>query len=264
RLCVSKAKRIVIMSDVQAPYEDRKLVKAFTRFIKEYVPDELVNIGDLADFPQPSRWNKNTRGEYAEDIYRDSEYIKAKILGPLREAYDGPIGVLEGNHDLRPRQYLAEYAPALDGGWAADNFRFENPSDFKSFGIEKLPDFYEFAPEAVITRGDLGGIRMSQEAGRTALNGAKEKCGKSVIMGHTPRLGKASKSHGYDQKIVRTITEVEVGNMMDMRQAGYLKGAAGNWQKGFAIAYVDRRHVQVDLIEVSNRRFTVEGVTYRV
>lgn len=261
---MSKAKRIVIMSDVQAPYEDRKLVKAFIRFVKEYVPDELVNIGDLADFPQPSRWNKNTRGEYAEDIYRDSEYIKAKILGPLREVYDGPIGVLEGNHDLRPRQYLAEYAPALDGGWAADNFRFENLLDFKSFGIEKLPDFYDFAPDWVMTHGHLGGIRMTQEAGRTALNGAKEKFGKSVIMGHTHRLGKASKSYGYDQKIVRTITGVEVGNMMDMRQAGYLKGAAGNWQQGFAIAYVDGRHVQVDLIEVSNRRFTVEGVTYRV
>jgi len=257
-------KTYVIISDTQAPYEDTKAYRAVVRFIGERQPDEVVHIGDLADFPQPSRWNKNTRGEYAEDIYRDSEYIKAKILGPLREAYDGPIGVLEGNHDLRPRQYLAEYAPALDGGWAADNFRFENLLDFKSFGIEKLPDFYDFAPDWVMTHGHLGGIRMTQEAGRTALNGAKEKFGKSVIMGHTHRLGKASKSYGYDQKIVRTITGVEVGNMMDMRQAGYLKGAAGNWQQGFAIAYVDGRHVQVDLIEVSNRRFTVEGVTYRV
>lgn len=251
---------ICVMPDIQAPYEDRKFVKALIRFIGEYNPDEVVNIGDLADYPQPSRWSKDTRAEFEGSIYEDSDYIKRNVLEPLRTAYSGPIGVLEGNHDLRPREYLEKYAPALSG---ATNFNFENLLDFEGFDVTRLPDFYEFTSGWVMTHGHLANIRLSQISAQTALNAAK-KLGQSVIMGHTHRLGIASHTEGYNAKVTRHLTGVEVGHAMDMRQATYLKKGTPNWQQGFAMVYVSGDVVQVDPIAVTKGTFIVEGETYIV
>lgn len=254
-------KTIVVLSDIQAPYEDRKLLRSAINFVSDYQPDEVVQIGDLADFPKPSRWSKGTAAEFEGSVYEDCAYIRKNFFEPLRAVYSGPLGILEGNHDERPRVYLKQYAPALAG---TDHFDMENLLDFDSFGARKLPEFHEFAPDWVITHGHRGGIRLTQEAGRTALNAAVQKFFKSVIMGHTHRLGKISKSFGYSGDVHRTFTGVEVGNMMDMRLAGYLKGGTANWQQGFAVIHIDGSHVNVQPIEVANKRFVVDGVTYKV
>lgn len=254
-------KRIVVLSDIQAPYEDRRALKAVTRFVGEYQPDELVQIGDLADYPQPSRWSKDSAAEFQGSVFADSQYIVDKVLAPIRSVYAGPFGVIEGNHDERPRVYLAKYAPALAESKA---FHMDSLLQFDQLGINWLPDFYDFAPGWVMTHGHKGGIRLTQEPGKTALNAATGKFLKSVIMGHTHRLGAMTRSFGYDQKISRMITGVEVGNLMNMRLAGYLKGGAANWQSGFVIVYVDGNYVRPDLIPIMNGRFTVEGETYTI
>lgn len=252
-------KRIVIISDTQMPYEDRKAVKAVIRFVAEYQPDEVVQIGDLVDYPTPSRWTKDTRGEFEGSVKEDSNYVKEKFLSPLREVFDGPIGVVEGNHDLRPREYLRKYAPALDD--MAELFNIENLLDFDRFGITKLPDFYEIAPGWVATHGHLGGIRLSPIAGNTALNAAK-RFGKSVVMGHTHRLGIGSFTNGYGGNVEAQVTGFEVGNLMNMKLATYLKGATANWQQGIGILHVDGKHVRPEVVPIVGRKFTVEGQTY--
>lgn len=253
-------KTYVIISDTQAPYEDSKAYRAVVRFIGERQPDEVVHIGDLMDYPQPSRWNKDTRGEFEGSVVEDSEYAKKRLLAPLRAVYDGPIKVLEGNHDERPRVYIEKYAPAVSD---IPGFHFSDLLDFDGFGIEQAPDWYEIAPDWVITHGHLGGIRLSQIGGVTSLNAAK-KFGVSIIMGHTHRLAKNSYSLGLGQEVRKILTGVEVGNLMDMKHANYLKKGVGNWQQGFAMAHVDGSHVQVDLIAINHGKFTVEGETYVV
>lgn len=254
------SKRYVIMPDVQAPYEDKKAVKAFTRFVGDYQPDELVCIGDLADYPQPSRWSKDTAGEFEGSVFKDSEYIKANILAPIRESYAGRFTFIEGNHDERPRVYLSKYAPALAESGAFDPATL---LDFQQFEIEQTGDFYEFAPGWMMTHGHKGGIRLTQTAGTTALNAARRFV-RSVIMGHTHRLATLSHTYGYGAKVTKIVTGVEVGNLMDMRQAGYLKGATANWQQGFSVVTVSGQHVNAEIIQIRNRKFTVEGVEYEV
>lgn len=406
---MSKAKSYVVISDTQTPFEDKKAMKAVVNFIGEYQPDEVVHIGDVVDFPQPSRWNKGTREEFEGSVFADAEYTIKNLIQPLREVYSGDIGFLEGNHDLRPRSYLDKYAPALSTSGA---FNFETLLEFDNYEIRKLPSFYKFAPNWVMTHGHLGGISLSRIAGNTALNAAK-KLGVSVIMGHcfdqeteiltpegwvrheslttdsvvltknketgalewnkvnevfrythftelvhikaqgldlaltgghgmlyhaprdafgavqwkeataeelygeeiavptldtsapyvcvskanwsrqpysgvvwcvsvdngtlvvrrngktaitqnTHRLGLGSHSVGYGGTVSQTLTGMEVGNLMDMKQAGYLKGAAGNWQQGFGLVHVDGKHVQATPIQISGKKFVVDGVTYNV
>lgn len=253
------SKTYVVISDTQMPYEHRPSVAAVLRFIGDYQPDEVVQIGDLVDFPQPSRWSKDSAAEFQGSVFEDAEYAKVRFFEPLRAVYDGPVGVLEGNHDERPRKYLSKYAPALAASRA---FHMDEMLDFDGFGVKWLPDFYEFAPDWVMTHGHKGGIRLTQEAGKTALNAAI-RFGSSVIMGHTHRLGALPKTFGYDAKL-RTLWGVEVGNLMDMKQAQYLNGATANWQQGFAIVRVDQDHVNAQTIPITGGKFVVDGETYTI
>ncbi|MBM4592649.1 hypothetical protein GS454_04675 [Rhodococcus hoagii] len=252
--------RIVIVSDTQIPYEDRRALKAVIGFIGDYQPDRVIHIGDLADFPQPSRWSKGTAAEFEGSVFSDSEKVKSRFLAPLRAVYDGPVGVHEGNHDERARVYLAKYAPALAESGA---FNLDVLLDFDGFGVELLPEFFDVAPGWITTHGHRGGIRLTQNSGMTALNAAK-KFGKSVAMGHTHRLGVCSFTNGYGGKTT-TVTGLEVGNLMDMKQAQYLKGGTANWRQGFGLLTVDGKHVQATPVAISEaRKFTVDGDTWSV
>lgn len=256
------SRSIVILSDTQCPYEDKRALKSVIKFVGDYQPDEVIHVGDVVDFPQPSRWTKGTREEFEGSVFEDAAYTVKNLVAPLREVYSGPIGFHEGNHDLRPRDYLAKYAPAL--AYAASKpFHVETLLQFDEYEIELLPEFNRIAPGWITTHGHRGGISLSRIAGNTALNAAR-KLGTSLIMGHTHRLGRGSESVGYDGKIVRQITGLEVGNLMDMKAAGYLKGGTANWQQGFGLIHIDGPHVQATPVSITNRRFVVDGVTYQV
>src|SRR5690606_34525490 len=253
------SKRIVIVPDTQIPLHHRKAMKRVIDFIGEYQPDEVVHIGDLMDYPQPSRWSKDTRAEFEGSVFEDSEMGKKHFLEPLREVYSGPVGVIEGNHDARPREYLEKYAPALAESRA---FHMDTLLDFEKYNVQWLPKFYELAPGWVATHGHKGGIRLTQDAGKTALN-AGVRFGKSVVMGHTHRLAALPKSFGYDGNI-QTIWGVEAGNLMDMRQAQYLKGATANWQMGFVILLVNKDRVTPVVVPIVDNEFTVDGTVYEI
>jgi hypothetical protein len=182
------------------------------------------------------------------------------LLEPIREVYDGPFKAHEGNHDERARTYLSKYAPALAESGA---FNMENLLDFNKFGVELLPTFYKVAPGWITTHGHLGGISMSRIAGNTALNAAK-KFQASVVIGHTHRMGISSHSFGYGGDIVKSVTGMEVGHLMDMKMAQYLKQATGNWQMGFGLLTVEGQHVKPEMVPINQGRFTVDGFTWQV
>lgn len=255
------SQRIVVISDTQIPFDDRKALAAVVRFIRDYQPDEVLHIGDLMDYPSPSRWTKGTSEEFAQRIKPDSEQCKKRFLGPLRDVYDGPVGVLEGNHDERPFEYLHKYAPAL-AEYAAD-FKFENLLDFDGFGVVVRPEFYKVAPGWIATHGHRGGIRLSQNAGDTAANAAK-RFNSSVVMGHTHRLGLKPETRGYGGNVNATLWGMEVGNLMNMKLATYLKGGTANWQQGFGLLTVEGQHVKPEIVPITNGRFSVHGDVWTV
>lgn len=249
---------IVVLPDTHFPDQDKRAVNAVIEFIGEIQPDQVIHIGDLMDYPQPSRWTKDTRAEFEGSVYTDSEKCVNEFLKPLREVYSGPIGIHEGNHDERTRVYMERYAPALA---QTDMFNFDKLCQFEELDIEKLPDFYDVAPGWITTHGHRGGIRLNQNAGMTALNGAK-KGGKSIVMGHTHRQGHCAFTTGLEGKQSR-INGIEVGNLMDQTKAGYLKGATGNWQTGFVILEIDGKHVSPRLIPITHGRFIYNGKVYK-
>ena len=255
------SKRVLIVPDTQLPFDDRKALKAVIQAIGDIQPDEVIHIGDLMDYPTPSRWTKGTAVEFSKVVKAHGEQAKTRFLKPLREVYSGPVGIHEGNHDLRPREYLTKYAPAL--AEFEDSFHFENLLDFDGFGVKLLPEFNDVAPGWVTTHGHRGGINLSQIAGNTALNAAK-KFGTSVVMGHTHRMGIGSYTYGVGGSARAVVTGMEVGNLMDMKQAGYLKGGTGNWQQGFGLLTVEGQHVKPEVVPISRGSFSVDGRVWKV
>lgn len=254
-------KRVLVYPDVQIPYHNPLQVRALNRFIGEWQPDELLYIGDFMDFPEPSVWNKNTRAEFEGSIFRDVE-IGKRHFGEIRSLLPfGLISFLVGNHDSRPAAYLAKHAPALDG---SDAFHARTLLDFDGFGIVEQPPFYEFAPGWVATHGHLD-ISLSQIGGRTA-SLAAEQLGRSVVMGHTHRLGIISETKGYAGK-AKTLTGVEVGHVMDMRPGHtpkWLKKGMANWQSGFAVLYIEGSNVFPVTVPMKNDgSFIFEGRWHR-
>ncbi|MGW2539340.1 metallophosphoesterase [Kitasatospora sp. NPDC001574] len=248
-------KRIVVISDTQIPFEDKRALKNVISFIGEYQPDEVIQIGDLVDYPAPSRWSAGTRAEFEGNVIKDSEYAKKAFLAPLREAYQGPIKVLEGNHDERPRKYLASRAPALA---AEDQFyKFENLLDFQAYEVEKAEPYYPFAPGWLAIHGHES-PGLNQVPGATARMKAI-KAGVSVVMGHTHRLAISPHTTGHNGRL-KTIYGFEVGHLMDVRQASYLKNGPANWQKGFGLFYVGKYSATPHAIPVADDgSFVVEG-----
>ncbi|MGH3401055.1 MAG: hypothetical protein ACRDRJ_00805 [Streptosporangiaceae bacterium] len=151
----------------------------------------------------------------------------------------------EGNHDLRPRAYFEKYCPALDD---YNPFGLDTLLDFDGFGVRLLPDFYEFARGWVSTHGHLG-FSLNRIVGVTALNAAK-RIGKNVICGHTHRAGIVSESTGYGGKL-QTVTGMEVGHLMDIGKADYLRNGWANWQCTFAIVDISGRLVSPHVVPVA-------------
>ena len=253
------AESVLVIPDMHYPDTDMRLFGAVLGAIKEVKPDRIIQIGDLMDYPQPSRWTKGTRYEFEGSVFADSEKAVKNVIEPLRKVFDGPIGVHEGNHDLRPRAYLEKYAPALA---ETEKFNFENLLRFEEFGIERLPDFNKVAPGWITTHGHLGGIRLSQIAGNTPLNAAK-KMGVSIVMGHSHRAGIGHYTVGYAGS-GSTVTGMEVGHILNPKKVTYLKGATGNWQQALGWLTIDGQHVTPQLIPVSKGKFSIEGRVFKI
>jgi predicted phosphodiesterase len=243
-------KRILIISDLQIPFHDPRLVNNLIGFVKRYKPDQVVSIGDEIDLPSVSRWQRGTIGEYTGTIGRDRD-MTVKILEQLRVN-----NVVRSNHTDRLFNYIANQAPGLMG---IPELQLENFLRLPELGITYHKKPMPIAPNWIAVHGDYG--RISQIAGQTALKQALQH-GKSVVCGHTHRLGLTHATEASGGVIGRILTGLEVGNSMQFSKAHYTHGSA-NWQQGFGLLYVDGRNVTPVAVPVQrDGSFIVEGKRY--
>lgn len=251
------AKTIVIIPDIQAPSHDRKALANVVKFVGEFGPDELVNVGDDTDSIEPAVWSRATATEYSGGL-QDGFDTTRTIHQWFRMALgDKPYHVSRSNHGDRTARYIRRHAPALSSLRSLD---LKELLGYRELGIEYHEQPFDVAPGWVCAHGDEGST--SAIAGRTA-GLLAEKWGTSVVCGHTHRAGLTLKSYGYSGRVSRTLYGFEVGHLMDMKQAGYLKGGHGNWQQAFGILYVTGRTVTPVLVPIhSGGKFVVEGQSY--
>jgi hypothetical protein len=77
-----KIKRIVVISDLQVPFHDKKAVRNVAQFIRKYKPDDVLCVGDEIDFQTISRWSTG-RDEWSGSIGRDRDET-VRVLAELQ------------------------------------------------------------------------------------------------------------------------------------------------------------------------------------
>lgn len=250
-----ETKTYVIVPDLQIPFHDKRFAKNLWNYIKDRNPYGVVFIGDNVDCTAPSTWSKGTQEEFAGTL--QGEFDEWFALGSqLRNSFDGWVGVHYGNHEKRINSYLRNKAAAFS---SLRSLRLENLLQLKELEFNELPDHFDIAPGWVTHHGDFASL--SDIAGRTASN-YSSKIGKSVIIGHTHRIGITPESTGYNSRLSVRFG-VEVGHGMDESKAGYTNGVM-NWQKGFAELDVYDNKIVVPKVHFAQRNgsFIVEGKLY--
>jgi len=100
-----KRTRIVAAGDFHVPFHSKEALKELINRESEKA-DLLVVTGDLTDHWATSRWPKAKR-----ETDPRSEFLKTQVvLNTLSKAFKEVV-VIGGNHDARPRKYLADRLP---------------------------------------------------------------------------------------------------------------------------------------------------------
>lgn len=248
---------ILIVSDLQVPFHNRAALENLITFVKDFKPDVLVNVGDDLDAPEVGQWHKGAAGEYAGTLQASLDEV-ASIHTRFREAIgDRPYHLSRSNHGDRLRKYIGKYAPALSGLRSLD---LAELAGYTSAGIEYHGQPWTIAPGWVCAHGDEGST--SGIAGRTA-SVLSAKWGASVVCGHTHRAGLIPSSTGFGGSVHNTLWGFEVGHLMDVSSASYLKGGHANWQQAFGILRVNGDRVHPELVPVQqDGSFCVDGAWY--
>jgi predicted phosphodiesterase len=248
-----KPSRYLVISDLQVPYHHEAAVKNLIKLARREKFDSVLVVGDEIDFQSISKWSEQTPLAYSEDLHADRELCK-QILWDLGE-YSPEMHVIRSNHTDRLYNTLLK----VPGLIKLPELQYPAFMGFAEMGITYHKTAYEFYPGWVLCHGDEGS--MSQHAGVTSLNLAK-KFGKSVLAGHSHRLGMSAYSEGINGHS-RTLYGVEVGNLMDRKKASYIRYGSANWQMGFAILEAVGKTLTPTLVPVNkDGSFTALGRYY--
>jgi len=241
-------KTIVCVSDLQVPYHDKRAVDNLAKFIRAFKPDMVVSVGDEMDMQTISRWAKGTPLEYERSIGKDRD-ATVRVLEDLRVDH-----MIRSNHTDRLFNTVMLRSPGLLG---LPELNLETFLKLDELGIKYHRKPFNLAPGWILLHGDEGNV--SHTGGLTALGLAK-KAGVSVVCGHTHRLGLSHFTQSYMGGKAHTVWGLEVGNLMDSKNALYIKGGLFSWQQGFGILYVDGNTVTPSIIPINkDGSFYVHG-----
>lgn len=103
--------KIVVLSDVHAPFHDPAAIELAIKFARDLKPFELV-IHEWCDWYSLSKFDKNP--DRKENLQSDLDET-IKLLTMLRKNFKKiPIIMLSSNHDARLKRYLQTNAPGLN------------------------------------------------------------------------------------------------------------------------------------------------------
>lgn len=101
---MKRYEKAVVINDPHFPFEDKKTIKLVNRFLKDYKPDIVFILGDLIDFYEISKFDKNPN---RKTKLQDEIDAGVKELTYIRNILPkAKIYFKEGNHTHRLRSYL--------------------------------------------------------------------------------------------------------------------------------------------------------------
>lgn len=207
--------KIMVMSDLHAPYQDDKALKVCEQFRKDFKPDIVIALGDWLDATSVS--------SFASDTTPDTDMLhEFEVCNELLDIFQ-PTYFLEGNHEHRLRRA---------GAVRQDHRRLFCPKHWlkiKERKIKWIP--YSHFERDVLTLGKLNfihGFACSQYASmKEALRFG------SVVHGHTHRIQMLSPPHA-----TYKWTAFNIGCLCKLEQDYVETRQPHGWAHGFGWGYI--------------------------
>jgi len=253
------SKRIVVIPDVQAkPGHDFSYLMRIGQYIVDKKPDRVVCLGDFADMPSLSSYDKGKKSfegrRYKRDISASHEAMSA-LLTPLvdfnekskrnkEKLYRPEMDLILGNHEDRINRAVND-DPKLDGVLSVDDLQY------KDFGWKVHPFLEVVVIEGIafshyFTTGLMGRPVTTAQACLT-------KKHMSCIQGHQQGLQIATGYRGDGQPL----TSVIAGSCY-LHDEDYMSSQGNKHWRGFLVLN-DVKDGVFDLMPVSlgyiNKRY---------
>jgi hypothetical protein len=259
------SKRILVLPDVQAkPGVDFSFLRRIGLYMVEKKPDVVVCIGDFADMPSLSSYDKGKKSFEGRRYKRDIEaaqFAMQAFLGPLNEynamrrrnrkgEYKPRMVLTLGNHEARISR-ACEDDPKLDGVLSLKDLAYEE------YGWE----VYDFLQVVIIEGVAFSHYFTSGTMGRpvTTAQACLTKKHMSCVQGHQQGLQMATGYRGDGQ----LLTSIIAGSCYEHDEA-YLGPQGNKHWRGFLMLHAVRDgtfDVMPVSLEYVNRRFP--DVTYQ-
>lgn len=217
------ARRAVIIPDCHIPYEDKKAYGLMLEVAKEINPDEIVILGDYADFYQVNFHGKSP--DIDGFLIDEIDAVVAR-LRELRELFPlAKIVFLEGNHEYRLARYIAANCKEFFGILSVPQLL-----NLEAYKIHFVPygpaQKYSVLGSKLIARHEPlgGGVHCAHQS--------VVKAGHSMIFGHTHRL-QESQIVTINGENYRGISSGWLGDK-DAPVMGYVKNHH-QWALGFSV-----------------------------
>jgi len=236
-----------ITNDYQIPYQDKRIVRLTERFLAEVVvPDYLIYTGDIPDFYQISKFDKNP--SRVDELQADVSQVKVMLrrhdqLLPRTKKF-----WLDGNHEYRLQKFLWTSARELS---SLRCLTIPELFGLGEFGIPHIPYEHGLMVNGLflIVHGDIASIHSGYTAKRMY-----EKHGGCGICGHCHRMGSFYKRDRFG-----TWGWWENGCLCDLNP-DYIKNP--NWVQGFSLIHFFGKRFWVEQIPIIGGAFVYGGKKY--
>jgi hypothetical protein len=244
---IGVGKRILVLPDVQAkPGVDFSYLRRIGQYMLEKRPDIVVCIGDFADMPSLSSYDKGKKSFEGRRYKRDIEaaqFAMQAFLGPMEEhnktakrPFKPRMVLTLGNHEERILRACND-DPKLEGMLSIKDLAYEE------YGWEVIPFLEVIVIEGVafshyFTTGVMGRPAGSAQA-------QLRKCGMSCFAGHQQgkQIAYANRADG------RTITSIISGSCYEHTET-YMGPQGNQHWRGFWVLH-DTRDGAFDEMPVS-------------
>jgi len=243
-------RRILFVPDTHVPYHDKFAWMLMLKAARIFKPDEVVVLGDFADFYSVSAHSKNPnrRNDLKWEVDQARECLKdLQALGATRNIF------VCGNHEERLERYLSDRAPAL----------FNSVKVPEILGLtESGWHYYPYREQY-----KLGKLHITHDTGPCGQNAHRQSSATfqgSAVIGHTHRMELSVMGSADGPPQVAAM----FGWLGDFEQVDYLHKTKvkRDWVHGFGIGYHDTGTGAVFLqpIPIFNRMCCVNGEIVRV
>lgn len=231
------SKTVVVIPDQHAhPSYNNDRALWLGKMIKDLKPDAVVNIGDGADMPSLSAYDKGKASfhgnNYEKDIVAHLDF-QEKLWHPTKKAKKKQPSKFYtvGNHEQRISKVL-EYEPQLSGnkyGISLSNLELEKYYNEVYYYNGSTPGFFTYEGITFahyLVSGLMGRAISGQHHASSLLN----KCHRSCVVGHSHTVDYSVHSRPDGSKIMGLVC----GVYQDY-ESGWAGSAQNHWWRGVVV-----------------------------